>query len=94
MRIALPPGQYADDAAVRSLLTRLEDHLGRLPGTVSATLMRGLPPQRPADFNDTAIENFVPRPGGPVQNVDYWQFTGRRFFETLGARLVDGPVSG
>ena len=52
--------------------------------------MRGLPPQRPADFNDTAIENFVPRPGGPVQNVDYWQFTGSRFFETLGARLVDG----
>jgi len=90
MRIALPPGQYGDDAAVRSLLTRLEDRLGRLAGTVSATVMRGLPPQRPGDFNDTAIENFVPRPGGPVQNVDYWQFTGSRFFETFGARLVEG----
>jgi predicted permease len=54
--------------------------------------MNGLPPQRPGDFNDTLIENFVPRPGGPVQNVDYWQITGNHFFETLGARLVDGRL--
>jgi predicted permease len=52
--------------------------------------MTGLPPQRPGNFNDTQIENFVPREGGPVQNVDYWQFVGNRFFETLGARLVEG----
>jgi putative ABC transport system permease protein len=90
MRIALPPGQYADDAAVQSFLSRLEERLARLPGAVSTTIMRGLPPQRPGDFNDTEIENFVPRPGGPVQNVDYWQVAGTRFFETLGARLVEG----
>jgi putative ABC transport system permease protein len=90
MRIDLPPGQYADDAAVRSLLARIEDKLARLPGVIAATIMRGLPPQRPGDFNDTRIENFVPRPGGPVQNVDYWQITGSRFFETIGARLVEG----
>jgi putative ABC transport system permease protein len=90
MRIALPPGQYADDAAVRSLLARIEDKLARLPDVIAATVMRGLPPQRPGDFNDTLIENFVPRPGGPVQNVDYWQITGTRFFEAIGARLVEG----
>ncbi|MBV8730492.1 MAG: ABC transporter permease, partial [Acidobacteriia bacterium] len=90
LRVALPPGQYADDAAVRSLFARIEDKMARLPGVISATVMRGLPPQRPADFNTTAIENFVQRPGGPVQNVDYWQITGSRFFETIGARLVDG----
>jgi predicted permease len=90
MRIALPPAQYADDASVKNVLQRLEDRLGPLPGVTSATLMRGLPPQRPGDFNDTEIENFVPRPGGPVQNVDYWQIIGTRFFETIGARLVDG----
>src|SRR5262249_37047895 len=27
---------------------------------------------------------------GPVQNVDYYQTVGTRFFETVGARLVDG----
>lgn len=90
MRIALPPGQYVDDAAVRSFLTQLEERLGQLPGALSATIMSGLPPQRPGNFNDTAIENFVPRPGGPVQNVDYRQITGARFFETLGAQLVEG----
>jgi predicted permease len=52
--------------------------------------MSGLPPQRGGIFNDTQIENFVPRPGGPVQNVDYYQTVGHRFFATLGARLVEG----
>jgi putative ABC transport system permease protein len=90
MRVALPPGQYSTDAAVRSFVTRLEDSLPRLPGVLSATVMSGMPPQRPGNFNDTQIENFVPRKGGPVQNVDYWQFVGNRFFETLGARMVEG----
>jgi predicted permease len=92
MRIALPTGQYANDALVRSFANRLEDAVSRLPGVTSATVMNGLPPQRPGNFNDTRIENFVPRQGGPLQNVDYWQFTGNRFFETLGARLVDGRL--
>jgi putative ABC transport system permease protein len=89
LRIALPPAQY-NAASLRAFLDRLEDRIARLPGVVSSTVMTGLPPQRPGDFNDTEIENFVPRPGGPVQNVDYWQFVGNHFFETLGARLVDG----
>ncbi len=91
MRIALPPSQF-NAASIRSFMDVLEDHMARLPGVVSSTVMTGLPPQRPGNFNDTEIENFVPRPGGPVQNVDYWQFAGNRFFETLGARLVDGRL--
>lgn len=90
MAIALPPGQYVSDTAVAGFLNRLEDRLAHLPGAVSAALMGGLPPQRPGNFNDTEIENFVPRQGGPVQNVDYYQPVGVHFFETLGARLVDG----
>jgi putative ABC transport system permease protein len=89
MRIALPEAQYPDQA-LPGFVVRLEESLSRLPGVISATVMKGLPPQRTGDFNDTTIENFVGRPGGPVQNVDYWQFTGNRFFETLGARLVEG----
>jgi len=90
MRVALPGAQYRDDAAVKSFVGRLEDSVARLPGVVSSTTMSGMPPQRGGDFSDTGIENFVRRPGGPVQNVDYYQFVGHRFFETIGARLVDG----
>ena len=90
MRVALPDAQYRDDAAVKSFVGRLEEGLARLPGVISSTTMSGMPPQRPGNFNDTDIENFVRRPGGPVQNVDYWQFVGHRFFETVGARLADG----
>jgi len=89
MRIALPQAQYSDDAAM-GFLARLEENLAHMPGVVSAALMNGLPPQRPANFNDTLIENFVPRPGGPVQNVDFYQVVGAHSFETLGARLVEG----
>jgi predicted permease len=89
MRVALPAAQYQADAAA-SFISRMEDALARLPGVTSSTVATGLPPQRPGNFNDTLIENFVPRKGGPIQNVDYWQFTGDRFFETLGARLVEG----
>jgi len=92
LRIALPPGEYANDSAVRSFLSRLEEGLTRLPGVTAATVMAGLPPQRQADVSDVTIENFVPRQGGPVQNVDFWQFTGNRFFETLGTRVVDGRL--
>jgi predicted permease len=90
MRVALPGAQYRDNAAVKSFVARLEDGLSGLPGVISSTTMSGMPPQRGGDFNDTEIENFVPRKGGPVQNVDYYQFVGHRFFETIGARLVDG----
>jgi putative ABC transport system permease protein len=89
MRIALPTTQYSNDAAM-SFLAQLEEKLAGIPGVVSSALMNGLPPQRPPVFNDTQIENFAPRPGGPVQNVDFYQTVGPRYLETLGARLVEG----
>src|SRR5262249_1496801 len=89
MRIALPASQYSNEAAM-SFLSRLEEKLAGIPAVISSSVMNGLPPQRPPNFNDTQIENFVPRPGGPVQNVDFYQTVGVRFFETLGARLVEG----
>jgi predicted permease len=52
--------------------------------------MDGLPPLRPENDNDTDIEGFVKRPGGPIQNVAYYQIAGDHFFETLGARLIEG----
>jgi putative ABC transport system permease protein len=32
----------------------------------------------------------VPVPNGPIQNIDYWNFVGARYFESLGARLLEG----
>ena len=90
MRVALACasvlGRCGDELRCREWRRRV----ARLPGVISSTVMGGLPPQRPGNFNDTMIENFVRREGGPVQNVDYWQFVGNRFFETLGVRLVEG----
>ena len=54
------------------------------------SLMSGLPPQRFINANDTQIENFTPVQNGPGHNIDYWQNTGDRFFETMGARLLEG----
>ncbi|HET8550518.1 MAG TPA: ABC transporter permease [Bryobacteraceae bacterium] len=90
-RIALPRAQY-DDAAVKSFVERLEARLAALPGVISSTVMRGLPPDRQADVSDTNIEGYVQKPGSPPQNVDFWQFVGHRFFETIGARMVEGRL--
>jgi predicted permease len=49
-----------------------------------------LPPLRNENDNDTEIEGFVPVPNGPIQNVAFWQVVGDRFFQTLGARLIEG----
>ena len=56
------------------------------------TLASDLPPLRREVDNDTEIEGFVPVPNGPIQNVAYYQAMGDRFFETLGARLIDGRL--
>ena len=67
-----------------------QERLKQLPGVKSVTMMDGLPPLRPENDNDTGIEGFVRVPNGPVENVAYDQITGDRFFETLGARLIEG----
>ncbi len=90
MRVSLSNAAYNDQARLTQFWSTLSDRLANLPGIESGTAMTGLPPIRGANQNDTDIENFVPREGGPVQNVAYYQNVGDRFFETLGIRLVEG----
>jgi len=90
MRLSLPNTAYRDTAAYGGFYQSLLGRLNALPGVVSASLASGLPPSRPINANDTMIENFVPVPGGPIQNIDYWNFVGPRYFESLGARLLEG----
>jgi putative ABC transport system permease protein len=92
MRIALSNASYNDTAKRRQFWVNLSDRLKELPGIQSATLFQGLPPERIAVQNDTAIENFVPREGGPIQNVAFYQTVGDRFFETLGIKLLEGRL--
>jgi predicted permease len=90
MRLALPVTSYRDPAAFGGFYRSLEERVTSLPGVVSASLGNGLPPTRQINANDTGIENFVPVPNGPIQNIDYWNFVGGRYFETMGARLLEG----
>ncbi|MFL6354394.1 MAG: ABC transporter permease [Bryobacteraceae bacterium] len=88
--ITLPQTTYKDDNARRNFWALAQEQLNQLPGVISATAMDGLPPLRAENDNDTDIEGFVRVPNGPIQNVAYYQIAGDRFFETLGARLIEG----
>jgi len=90
--VNLPDSTYKDQVARQRFWTAVQEQLSRLPGARSVTMMAGLPPLRPENDNDTGIEGFVKVPGGPIQNVAYYQAAGDHFFETLGARLIEGRL--
>jgi predicted permease len=92
LRIALPQAAYPRGEEVVQFWTRLQERVRALPGVESATMMAGMPPIRPLNANDTQIEGWVQREGGPIQNIDYYQAVGETFFETVGARLVEGRL--
>jgi predicted permease len=88
--IALPQATYKDANAMKNFWKIVEERVGQVPGVKSVTMMNGLPPLRRENDNDTEIEGFVRVPNGPIQNVAYWQIAGDKFFETVGARLLEG----
>jgi putative ABC transport system permease protein len=92
MTLSLPGTAYKDGTATTGFWQGLLGRVQSLPGVVSVAMASGLPPNRPINANDTPIENFVPVPNGPLQNVDYWNFVGPHYFEAMGARLVEGRL--
>lgn len=90
MRISLPQQSYPQPADVRRFWRDTLDRVGRLPGVTGVSVVSGLPPQRPINANDTFIEGLVPKPGGPIHNVDYWNGASAGMFEMLGVPLVEG----
>ena len=88
LRLSLPNTAYRDSAAVAGFYQSLSARLNGLPGVVAAASVSGLPPARPINANDTDIEGFVPRPDGPIQNIDYYNSVGPRVFRS-GARAAD-----
>jgi predicted permease len=92
MRVSLPRGTYTDNAKITDFWTRLDERITRSPGTQSAALAYGLAPLRPPNMNDTDIEGFVKKEGGPIENVDFYQSVSKDYFATMGIRLMDGRV--
>jgi predicted permease len=92
MSLALPQSTYPKDEMIDSFWTRLEDRVRNLPGVSSAAIASGLPPLRPPNMNDTHIEGFVRREGGPIENIDYYQVVSKDYFQAMGIRLMDGRL--
>ena len=92
LQVSLPRTVYAKPEQVTGFYQRLLDRLAHLPGVTGVAAMSGLPPNRPVNANDTDFESIPPTDNGagPPQNVDYWQFVNRDYFQTMGIRLVDG----
>jgi len=90
--LSLGADAYKEEGPRISFWSNLQQRLQALPGVASVTLAGDLPPVRREVDNDTEIEGFVPVPNGPIQSVAFYQATGDHFFETLGARLIDGRL--
>ena len=92
MNLALPQTTYPKPELINSFWSRLEERIHNLPGVRSAAIASGLPPLRPPNMNDTHIEGFVRREGGPIENIDYYQVVSADYFQTMGIRLMDGRL--
>ncbi len=94
MQVTLPRATYPQNKDLDGFWMRLEERLARISGVESLALVSGLPPVRPPNMNDTAIEGFVVQPngGGPIQNVDFYQVVGKDYFKVMGIRLLDGRL--
>jgi putative ABC transport system permease protein len=90
MRLSLPSVTYRNADSINGFYGGLAARLNTLPGVVSAAIASGLPPERPINAIDTTIEGFVPVPNGPIQNIDYWNSVSGKYFETIGAHLLEG----
>lgn len=92
MQVNLPDAVYATHQKQLNFWSALETRLTYLPGAEDSALFSGLPPVRPPNDDDTKIEGFVPTPGGPLQNVEFYQVVSPGYFKTMGVRLIAGRL--
>lgn len=90
MRLALPQGQYAQNADVRTLWKRILERVRAIPGVEAATISSGMEPQRQLNANDTRIEGYVKKEGGPDENVDFYNTVAPNYFETMRIPIIEG----
>jgi putative ABC transport system permease protein len=87
--LSLPAKAYTTPG-IDAFWHRLEDRMRALPGVKSATLIDGLPPDRPINANDMAFPGRAHVPNERPWNVDYWQVISDDAIETMGAHIVRG----
>jgi predicted permease len=92
MQVSLPDAFYSTHQKQLNFWSALEARLANLSGAKDSALFSGLPPVRPPNDNDTKIEGFVPKPGGPLQNVEFYQVVSPGYFKTMGVRLIAGRL--
>jgi predicted permease len=90
MRVALPKTQYPKADDVFAYWDRLLRKVKDVPEVASVSISDGLPPNRPIDANDTQIEGLHEVPGGPANNIDFWNIVTPGYFEAMGIRLMEG----
>jgi predicted permease len=74
----------------RQQYRRLLDDLRAIPGVQATAAMSGLPPDRPANFNNTGFENYTSPDRGAFATVDYDQYVMGDYFEAMGIPIVAG----
>lgn len=90
MRVALPQAQYPKAEDTFAYWDRLLREVKNVPGVAAVCISDGLPPNRPIDANDTQIEGLQEVPGGPANNIDFWNIVTPGYFEEMGILVMDG----
>jgi predicted permease len=90
LRVTLPEGLYSKAPRRAAFWRDVESSVAAIPGVQSAAVATFIPPVEYLLASTTTIEGYVRKPGGPQENVDYWNAVGPRYFETLGVRLIEG----
>jgi predicted permease len=88
--VSLPPASYAKPEQITAFHERLLTALRATAGVKGVTLMSGLPPSRQLNANDTDIDGYTAPPGGPYENIDYYQYVVPGYVETLGIPVIAG----
>jgi putative ABC transport system permease protein len=90
LQLELPSATYKKPEDIDGFWQRLLERINGKPGVQIAAIAYGLPPLRRPNMNDTKIEGFQKREGGPVENVDFYQYVSPSYFQTMGIRLMQG----
>ncbi|MEP6832218.1 MAG: ABC transporter permease [Gemmatimonas sp.] len=88
--VYLPGATYGKDAQRAQFAETLIHTLEQMPGVSMVAAMDGMPPNRSVNANDTQFENVPVGPTFPAQNVDYWNHTSARYFETMKIPIIEG----
>jgi putative ABC transport system permease protein len=90
MRVAVAQTQMPEPAAVRQLWDRLQARVQTVPGVEAVSLATGLPPMRALNADDTEIEGYVKKQGGPDSNISFYMGVSPGYFEMMRIPILEG----